>query len=626
MRTTILLACILLSLGCSDDPEVSDGAQAQFAPARLSPPQLGGSELCQDCHRTQVQDWSRSAMARTLEATLPGELDGLGPVSDGDSGYRYQFARTPDGSAHVLGELREDAPAHAFGVEVLFGIGSGRRDRSYVVSHGAGMWFAPVDVVAVPRGRQAVLAPHAAMHTGTRAGAPITAECLGCHTDQLPARDFPLNLRPSVEHWQPRGISCAACHADSKQHARWQEADLGGESQPQEDPMPLYGDWTREQQLSVCAACHLQGDARIVLDGHSLAPPPPGTDVLQERALFVAREPTNAVGFVSQVERLLLSRCFLESEMVCTSCHNPHRTLGDEDERRRVRAKCASCHAGDEMGAGRSLRRGHAASAARCSRERSAGIETHQTQVYSASRDCVDCHMPRTGVFDVARVTIHDHFIRRDASDARPASSDAQLRAHESRAGDWKRFEWPTSSERPAHLNDPGLWMMAYASAAHVSKALEFLDQTPGERAAALPMYHHVRAGLLQSVRREQEAIDAYRRALQLDPELALSAINLGLLLGQQGDPAAGMELLGRVIERHPLASGALRNRAVLRAAQGDIPGARRDLEQAFAALPSAELALALAKLCARDGDGSAEARWKQLAQELDPVMSAAAQ
>jgi predicted CXXCH cytochrome family protein len=613
-----LICLALVTASCSGgegDPNSLETSRLVHGPAYEAPPQTAGAEDCMDCHGDLVADWSRTGMARSLQAVEPGELDGLGVVADGPDGYLYQFARTPDRERHVLGETRTDTPGHALGSMLVLGIGSAERDRSYVAIHGRGMWFAPVEVLSTAHGRRAVLAPGAMMSPGTRLTMPITPECLGCHTDAPPPRTFPLNSWPDPATWQPRGISCAACHGASAAHAGWQEGQLSGENPEGTDPILRHGELDRWAQLSVCAACHLQGDARLVLDPHQLGPPAPGGDLLEQRALFVAAEPSDEVGFVSQVERLVLSRCFIESEMTCTTCHDPHRTLHEDEERERVRAACARCHPGE--GPTRS-RRGEEPSqvASACSREMREELDD--------ARDCVGCHMPRTGVFDVAEITIHDHYIRTDGSDARLPSGPDALRFAESATGDWQRFRWPGTAA-PAHVDDPGLWMMALAAGQHLGRALARADEAPGPTAAGLPMYHHVRGSLLESNGRPEEAAAAYEHALELDPELAPSAINLGLLLGQLGRGQEGREHLDAVIERYPFSDGALRNRAVLRHEAGDLQGFVDDLTRAFDANPRAKLAGLLAEFFAGRGDGDSAQRWRELARRLDPLASRSA-
>ena len=99
--------------------------------------------------------------------------------------------------------------------------------------------------------------------------------------------------------------------------------------------------------------------------------------------------------------------------------------------------------------------------------------------------------------------------------------------------------------------------------------------------------------------------------SLRLDPNLAPSAVNLGLLLGRLGRGEEGVALLTGVLARHPRAVNALRNRAVLRTGLGDADGMAEDLRAAHALSPSAELAAALASYHEKKGDA---------ARELDPV------
>ncbi|MFT7669083.1 MAG: hypothetical protein ACI8X5_001783 [Planctomycetota bacterium] len=599
-------------IGCGEEaPELE---LIIHAPAFESGASFGGTERCEACHYDTVQDWSQTGMARSLQAVVSGELSGLGLVEDGPSGYSYQYSTATDGKAYVLGETRKDTPSHALGSEVLYAIGSGERDRSYVVGHGAGLWFSPIEVLSTERGRHATLAPGASMVSGGRLSFAISEECLGCHTDAPPPRSFPLNLRPDPAHWQPRGISCAACHGGTIAHADWREA----QNSVDKDPILQIANLSRVEQLSICAACHLQGDARLVLNNVDLGPPKPGTDLLKQRALFVAATPTADVGFVSQVERLVLSECFLESQMTCATCHDPHRTLHAERERKRVRDACTLCHASDSPNGLQHF--GNKVSAAGCSRMGSHGIETHAVQLdRTLKADCVDCHMPLTGVFDVAEITIHDHYIRRDVSDAKGATPEGNLRFPESASGDWRRFKWP-GEKAPDHIDEPGLWMMAFVNGEHLTRAIALIDEAPGEVAIELAMYHHTRASLLQSLGRDEDARAAYERALELDPKLAESAINLGLLYGNTGDLERGIALLSKVIESYPLADGALRNRAVLLYRSGDLAGFARDLERAFSAWPSANLAGKLSGYFASIGDHDKANRYSRMLRELDPL------
>ena len=85
------------------------------------------------------------------------------------------------------------------------------------------------------------------------------------------------------------------------------------------------------------------------------------------------------------------------------------------------------------------------------------------------------------------------------------------------------------------------------------------------------------------------------------------------------GRPAEGIAQLDAILERHPFAEGALRNRGLLKNALGDVRGLASDLEAAQAILPRAELARALAQINRRLGDEAGARLWEQRAALLGP-------
>lgn len=553
---------------------------------------------CSDCHAERVESFARTGMARALETLRDGELAGFAPVEEPGTGFVYAFEGKSPGARLVEtrteGTWRDSLP-------VAFAIGAGELDRSFVVTRGKRHWLAPLEVLGHGSERHAGLAPGHTIQPGSRFTSPVTPECLACHTDAPPPRSWPLNLAPA--EWQPRGISCAACHGAVEEHVQKKTSELAGGSASSDDPLEREREWTRVQRMERCAACHLQGDARIELEPGRVGPPPPGTPLLDTRAVFVAREPGDEIGFVSHVQRLVLSRCYLESArfegggLACETCHDPHRSVHEAEERARVRAACQTCHEPTSAVTQR---------AADCAVPRGER---------PAVRDCADCHMRRTGVFDVAEVEIHDHRIVRRPSAPSPAKA---LRFSESPGGDWRVFEWP-DAPAPERAEDPGPWTMALYQGGHSARALEYLRRGEGTRAKDLAMLHHVRGSLLEGAGEYPAARAAYERALELDPELAESAINLAPVLAQLGEAARGKELLDTLILRHPFADTAYRNRATVRLALDDDKGFRADLEAALKLLPDAALAQAFARYLAQRGDTAGEQRWLQEARWLDP-------
>jgi predicted CXXCH cytochrome family protein len=564
--------------------------------------------LCADCHPAESAAYARTGMARALGPLRADELVGLVPVAEPGTGFTYAFEAGSGGRVVEQHAGRAGGAPWRESAPLAFAIGAGVLDRSYVLARGKRWWLAPLEVVTGAAAPHAALAPGHAIQPGTRFTLPVTPECLSCHTDAPPPRAWPLNLAPDLAaaEWTPRGISCAACHRALEAHVDFRAAELAGTESSGVDPLAVERTLGRVERMERCAACHLQGDARVELVPGRLGPPEPGTPLLATRAVFVARTPGDELGFVSHVQRLVRSRCYLESAdlpagaLACETCHDPHRAVFEPEERLRVRAACLACHTG--------------------SADAPADDCALPPAERTAERDCVDCHMRKTGVFDVAEVEIHDHWIvRRPALSPSASSARKALRFPESPGADWSLFRWPDAAAPTFDTDDPGPWTMALAHAGQLERAREFLARGPGVRARRLPMLHHVRGSLYERAGDLRAARVAYEEALSLDPDLAETKTNLAPVLARLGDPRAGLELVDRLLARHPLADTARRNRAVVKLTLDDEPGARADLEAAMKLLPDPALAQALARLAEQRGDAAAAKRWTEEARRLDP-------
>lgn len=581
MRLAVLIMIAVVASTCARPPQTDAVATASTIGTR-----------CLTCHADVTLSYRATGMAQAVGPLRPGELANLPAVVDANTGWSYQFEE--DRSGARIAERWKGTTVRA--APISFAIGAGLMDRSYVAHVGELQWFAPLEVVSAKSGRMPALAPGHSIRPGLRFTNPIAEECLACHTDQLPARTYPLNLRPAAGTWRPEGISCAACHGNVDAHATYQETGTGAEAiyvPSRVNPIA---------SVSLCARCHLQGDGSLLLEPGARGIVPPGGDMLGRRAVFVAADPTDEIGFVSQVERLVLSRCFTASlapgrtPLTCVTCHNPHRSGFDAVERAVVRSKCTECHA----------------SATATTTECSLAPDRR------GGKDCVECHMRRTPPFDVASVEIHDHWIRKTAG---PPSRISAVRTKEAKDGRLAVFSWPGRAP-PSYADDPGLWMMALTSFGRRDLALPFADRGPGPAAARLPTYYHLRGSLLEEAKRFDDARVAYERALALDPGQVETAVNLGSLLGRLGRAPSGIALLDNVLRTYPQAEGALRNRAVLRYLRGDVAGFVADLEEAFAILPQVTVARTLAQFYAASGRADLARQWDQAARQLQPDLA----
>ncbi len=591
-----LLTCFALLITAS-----TPGLAQQLSIPQVSASSLG-AERCADCHAGVVEDYAHSGMARALGPLVTGELSGLEPVVDEPAGLKYEFSESSAGAKLIESwKSGEGAERRTVRLQapVLFGVGAGILDRSFAVRFGSTMCFGPLEVLSASgeSARHAALAPGHMVATGTRFATPITIECLACHTGELPPETYPDNLLPPRD-WEPVGIGCDVCHAGAAGHADWRDAEADGAAPSSPDPIGLTAELDLARELSLCARCHLQGDARVALAPGRRGIPGPGVDLLEEWAIYVPASPDDDVPFVGQTERMMRSRCFTESldsePMTCVTCHDPHKSSHGSDEAASLRRSCMQCHtSGSEAGA-------HGCSLS--AEERAEG------------GDCVDCHMPRTRVFDVHGVKVRDHFIRTRPEPGEPGP----LRIKHCRDGLLAPFSWP-GTDTSALEADFGLQLMAALIGGQAAVARDLVDLPAGEFSEGLPNYHLLRGRLLEDLGRAEEAAASYRRTLALDPSAAEAVVNLGLVLGGLGKETEGIELLDELISLHPKAEGALRNRAILKLNLGDEAGFASDLEAAHRILPRGVLARALAAYYSRQGQPLEAQAWDQEARRLQP-------
>jgi nitrate reductase cytochrome c-type subunit len=166
---------------------------------------------------------------------------------------------------------------------------------------------------------------------------PITARCLECHSTYFKKT---LSEKPP-EHFSKKhfflGVDCEKCHGPGKQHVDFHQSN----SHAKEGKfITSFKNFSRTQQLDFCRSCH---------GGKLVAKKPAfsfqagenlndyfGADSIQAPVRQLDSH-GNQFGMLSQ------SKCFLQSEMTCLTCHNVH-----ENEKGKVTQfsnRCMSCHA-----------------------------------------------------------------------------------------------------------------------------------------------------------------------------------------------------------------------------------------------------------------------------------------
>lgn len=629
------------------EPEAAPAAATASQSAPIAIP--GTLRPCAGCHLPIVQAWLEHGMADSLgDLSQPSRLPEPGLVANPLSGWSYRVTVRED-EAWLLGT----GPRGGRREQRLVGrLGAGVFDVSWVgeevdpvSGEGTGrLFFAPVETVT---GYGLTLSPFELHRDSAGMDMPFTGDCLTCHTtDRVSGLDgasvaaargsvYPGNALGAGALQQLAPIGCDACHGPTARHL----AIASGQSPPDPDEglgvRPMH-EHTAAERRDVCARCHLQGETRSELISGMVGGAPHRDRPLagQIPVLVPTRELTD-FRFVGQTEQLALSPCFLASaEMTCSTCHDPHTAVRAQGTPS-FDAACASCHDGENGAHGQG---------AVCSRTPLLTVEQVAGRPARTETGCVDCHMVRAQPADLPHIETADHRVRRHLpppAELAPDEGPLGLPAHRGvldRDGPMRLYADPHDSRLNRALSSPSgqLWQrgvlaMGMVSLGRMEDAIEGYARFPEPGTAEArqptapellvpletePLFHHLRALVLQGSGRFEAALAAYGDALALDPERAGARVGraeLRLRLGHLEGMVADTE---EVIRAHPKAEAPwlLRAEVALRLQRPDM--ALQAFQEAAARWPSnaavwvqiARLREAVGRLDAAQAEARAEA------------------
>lgn len=205
-------------------------------------------------------------------------------------------------------------------------------------------WFPSEERFGITPGQPLQPGGSSVSSMGVLFDAPKTRRCLACHATFVPVNGG------QVQDGIKAGVTCQRCHGPREKHVA-----TDGEFHPEGWSQP-----DRMESVRRCAVCH-----RLPQE-HS------PDDIFPGNTDLVRFQPVG----------LLQSECFRQSEMTCTTCHNPHLPLHQQDIEG-IR-QCIQCH--DPQ------------------------IEQHTLCGLHRTDDCLTCHMPKVRM--TSPVSFTDHWIR----------------------------------------------------------------------------------------------------------------------------------------------------------------------------------------------------------------------
>ena len=384
----VILACGLL-LGCGEE-ETAEEPAVPAAAAQEEGPHYVGDESCATCHGDMYLSFHQTGMGRSLGEFDPESMDiGLPmdePVYDQQSDYYYEvFVR---GDTLFQREYRLDEEGEVSYERVHpaeWVIGSGHATRTFLMNVNGYVtempltWYVGRRVWDMSPGYRLI---------NQRFSRPVSAECMTCHNAYAEHTEFTQAHYTDV----PLGITCERCHGPASEHV---EARLAGFTPGGEDDTTIVNpaDLPRQRQLGVCQQCHLTG-ITVLKPGESFTSYRPNMPLASHRSVFATEEQlagSEEFGISSHALRLERSACFRNSDMTCTTCHNPHEPIAELGSNH-YNEICMSCHALPDL--------------------RAEMPSADLRNAHTSEGNCVSCHMPKSGTSDIPHVVFTDHLIR----------------------------------------------------------------------------------------------------------------------------------------------------------------------------------------------------------------------
>lgn len=582
-----------------------------------------GMNTCKSCHANIHETFIHTGMGRSF---APGSLE----KSDAAFGshalvydtasnlYYYPFFR--DSAMYVLEfRLENGDTVHQRLERIAYIIGSGQHTNSHIVDYNGYIYQAPITYYT--QEERWDMAP-GFRGDNIRFSRLLATECITCHNHLPEFVSGSLNKYAKM----PAGIECERCHGPGELHVREKLAGKVVDTSK-------YADYTivnprrlgRELQMDLCQRCHLQGIA-VLNQGKDFFDFKPGMKLHEVFNVFMPRYDNSHERFImaSQADRLRLSPCYINSEMTCLTCHNPHQSI-EVTGRERYNQACVNCHGGKPEQA----------------------CPTPLSERLIQGNDCSGCHMPRSGSIDIPHVNITDHYIsrlnikgqpREIAPPGQPRFLGMKILTKESAsplemaqaylAMYDKYVQSPLMLDSAKHyLDRPGLQKgqklaplahYYFAREDYVALARLAADQQPdklddawlayrfGEAFYRLGQYPSARAFYQQAatllpyhldfqeklaatdiqLRQLPQAIKTLDWILKENPKRPVALNNLGFAYALQGQLEQAEALYAQAIALDPDYELALLNMAAARLARGDRPGAKKMLKRVLSINP----------------------------------------
>lgn len=317
-------------------------------------------EKCLSCHQGQ-KEFPRTghhltSQAPTLQTIAGSFTPGKNLLKTREPELRYLMEARNDGffQTAVLGTAPDTV---SISERFDFVVGSGRKGQTYLY------WKNVDQLFQLPVSYWTEIASWVnSPGYGDRFvdfGRPVLPRCLECHASFFESITDPKAPNRFEKSGYVLGISCERCHGPGTRHV---EANAVAGVKPADQSIVNPAKLTRERQLDLCALCHGGiGVAKTPVFSFTVG------GALEDYLHLDTPKPDDSVDVHgNQIALLKRSKCFKQSMMTCSTCHDvhlPQRNIQDFSER------CLTCH-----------------------KVQSCGLYPKRGRTLAGK--CVDCHLP----------------------------------------------------------------------------------------------------------------------------------------------------------------------------------------------------------------------------------------
>jgi predicted CXXCH cytochrome family protein len=354
----------------------------------------------------------------------------------------------------------------------------------------------------------------------------VAYECMGCHNayPAIPSGHDEPGSEPLYTMPLPEGIDCQRCHGPGEAHVKAAET-AGAKVEQIRKAILNPSRLSRDRQMEVCYQCHLETTSQAL--PHSIqkfgrapfswnpAEPLGNYTIFFDHAKGSKYEDDFEIAHSAY--RLRKSKCFLQSQMTCTTCHNPHDIPRGAEATSHYNGVCAECHTApfrQLVAAGK-----------------------HPT-----GADCVSCHMPKRRTTDVVHAVVTDHYIQRRLPSADLLAPLAERDEEKQRGGAVVPY-YPS----PLPQTPENALYAAVAQGSAPRLAAEVLKSKP----ARAEFYVELGQAWL-SAKNPRNAVAAFEEAVKREPKSPVALLNLAEALTRAAQKARALEVLESGVKTAP--------------------------------------------------------------------------